>query len=278
MSRSARRQRPSGPPPAPEPLDAEVFDSHCHLDAMGCREPADLVAALAVAQAVGVRRVVTVGDTVESSRWCAWAAGCHPDVYAAVAIHPNEVGDIGEEDYDEIRRLAVDPRVRAIGETGLDYHWGRVDPAVQQEAFRRHIAIAKETGRALVIHDRQAHDDVLRILAEEGAPEWTVFHCFSGNADMAAVCVERGYVLSFAGPVTFTNAPGLREAVRVVPLDQLLVETDAPFLTPHPHRGQPNGPQMIPLIVRAISTEKQVDVGTLCAAISATGQRVFGTW
>lgn len=278
MSGSARRQRPTGPPPAPEPLDTEVFDSHCHLDAMGCREPADVAAALAAAQAVGVRRVVTVGDTVESSRWSVWAAGTHPDVYAAVAVHPNEVGEIGEAQYDEIHQLATHPRVRAVGETGLDYHWGRVDPVVQAEAFRRHIAIAKETGKALVIHDRDAHTDVLRILAEEGAPQWTVLHCFSGNADMAVICAERGYVLSFAGPVTFTNAPGLREAVREVPLDQLLVETDAPFLTPHPHRGRPNGPQMIPLIVRAISREKGVDAGTLCAAISVTGQRVFGAW
>lgn len=277
MSGSDRRRR-AEPPPSPEPLDAEVFDSHCHLDAMGCRTPEQVAAELAAARAVGIRRVVTVGDTVESSQWCARAAEEHPDVYAAVAVHPNEVGGITEADYLQIGRLAGLPRVRAVGETGLDYYWGRVEPAAQQEAFRRHIDIAKRTGRALVIHDRDAHDDVLRVLAEEGAPEWTVFHCFSGNAEMARVCVDRGYVLSFAGTVTFTNAPYLREAVRVVPLDQLLVETDAPFLAPHPHRGRPNGPRLIPLIVRAISVEKRVDVGTLCAAISQTGQRVFGAW
>ncbi|HEX5497188.1 MAG TPA: TatD family hydrolase [Mycobacteriales bacterium] len=278
MTGPSHRTRPTAPPPSPEPLPGEVFDSHCHLDAMGCREPAEVAAAVALARAVGVRRVVTVGDTVESSEWCVRAAGGHPDVYAAVAVHPNEVGGIGEAAYQRIRLLAENPRVRAIGETGLDYYWGRVDPAAQQEAFRRHIAIAKQTHRALVIHDRDAHEDVLRILAEEGAPEWTVFHCFSGNADMAGICVDRGYVLSFAGPITFTNAPMLREAVRVVPIDQLLVETDAPFLTPHPHRGRPNGPQMIPLIVRAICMEKRVELGTLCAAISVTGQRVFGAW
>jgi TatD DNase family protein len=266
------------PPPVPEPLDAEVFDSHCHLDAMGCRTDEDVAAALALAASVGVRRVVTVGDTGESSRWCARVAARHADVYAAVAVHPNEVGGLDEDAYDEIRRLAQQPKVRAVGETGLDYHWGRVDPAVQQEAFRRHIAIAKETGRTLVIHDREAHDDVLRILEEEGAPQWTVFHCFSGNADMARVCADRGYVMSFAGTVTFTNAPALREAVRVAPLDQILVETDAPFLTPHPYRGRPNGPQMIPLTVRVICREKRLDVGSLCAAIAATGRRVFGDW
>lgn len=272
------RQDRSTPPPLPEPLPAEVFDSHCHLDAMGARTDEEVAAAVALAQRVGVRRVVTVGDTVDSSRWCADVATRHPDVYAAVAIHPNEVKGVDEAGYEAIRRLAEQPRVRAVGETGLDYYWDRVSPAVQQEAFRRHIAIAKETGKALVIHDRLAHDDVLRVLEEEGAPQWTVFHCFSGNADFARVCADRGYILSFAGPLTFTNAPDLRAAVRTVPTDQILVETDAPFLAPHPHRGRPNGPQMIPLVVRAIAHEKGLDIGILCAAISATGQRVFGDW
>jgi TatD DNase family protein len=266
------------PPPAPEPLPAQVFDSHCHLDAMGCRDAADVAAAVARAQSVGVRRVITVGDTLASSAWCAQAAAGHPDVYAAVAVHPNEVAGIDADTYPALAELARRPEVRAIGETGLDYYWQRVEPAAQQEAFRRHIALAKEVGKALVVHDRDAHDDVLRVLAEEGAPQWTVFHCFSGDAEMARKCAAAGYLMSFAGNVTFKNAGALREAAAAVPLDQLLVETDAPFLTPMPHRGRPNGPYLVPLTVRLLAQVKQVDVTELCSVVTGTGERAFGKW
>jgi TatD DNase family protein len=186
--------------------------------------------AIAAAQAVGVRRMVTVGDTMESSRWCAATAGAFTDVYAAVAVHPNEVNAFNETDADELASMAALPDVRAVGETGLDYYWGRVDPLVQQAAFRTHIEIAKAAGKALVIHDRDAHGDVLRILLEVGAPDRTVFHCFSGDASMATQCAARGYYMSFAGTVTFKNAAALREAAAVAPLELILVETDAPFL------------------------------------------------
>ncbi|HVQ93982.1 MAG TPA: TatD family hydrolase [Mycobacteriales bacterium] len=270
---------PSGePPPAPEPLPAQVFDSHCHLDAMGCRDAADVAAVVAAAQAVGVRRVVTVGDTLASSRWCAEAAAGHPDVYAAVAVHPNEVAGIDEETYTALAELARRPDVRAIGETGLDYYWGRVEPAVQQEAFRRHIALAKEVGKALVIHDRDAHDDVLRVLAEEGAPQWTVFHCFSGDAEMARKCADAGYLMSFAGTLTFKNAAAQREAAAVAPLEQVLVETDAPFLTPMPYRGRPNGPYLVPLTIRRLAEVKGLDVIELCSVVTRTGEQAFGNW
>ena len=164
----------------------------------------------------------------------------------------------------------------AVGETGLDYYWDRTEPAAQQEHFRRHIALAKHVGKALMIHDRDAHDDVLRILREEGAPDQVVFHAFSGDAAMARECVAAGYVLSFPGVVTFRNAPTLREAAAVVPLDQLLVETDAPFLTPHPLRGRPNSPRLLPLTVRGLAEAAGVDLEAVCAAIMATGMRVFG--
>jgi TatD DNase family protein len=262
------------PPPLPEPLPAAVFDSHCHLDAMGV----DIGQSLADAAAVGVGRVVTVGDTLESSRWAAGIAAAWPAVVAAVAVHPNETADLDESTWDGLAELAALPRVRAIGETGLDYYWDRVPAGVQQEAFRRHIALAKAAGKALVIHDRDAHDDVLRVLREEGAPEWTVFHCFSGDAAMAAECVRAGYVLSFAGTVTFKNAPELREAAALVPLDQLLVETDAPFLTPVPYRGRPNAPYLVPLTVRALAAVKGVHVERLCEEVTRTGQRLFGDW
>jgi TatD DNase family protein len=266
---SARREGP--PPKAPEPLRVETVDAHCHLDAM----EVPVAQALEQARAVGITRVVTVGDTIASSQWCVATAEEHADVYAAVAVHPNEVGSMTDEDFAEIERLARLPQVRAVGETGLDYYWDRVEPRVQQEAFRRHIAIAKDAGKALVIHDREAHDDVLRILAEEGAPERTVFHCFSGDAAMAKVCADRGYAMSFAGNISFPSAASLRDAAAVAPLELLLVETDAPFLTPVPHRGRPNAPYLIPLTVRVLAEVKGVTEDTIAAATARTAEHFF---
>jgi TatD DNase family protein len=272
--RPADRGRQDHPAPAPEPLPVEVIDSHCHLDMVG----GDVAGAVAAAQAVGVRRIVTIGVDVATSQWAARAADEHPDVYAAVAVHPNDVDGIGDDEYAEIERLAALPRVRAVGETGLDYYRDWADPEKQRTAFRRHIAIAKSTGKALVIHDRDAHDDVLRILDEEGAPERVVFHCFSGDAAMARTCAERGYVMSFAGNVTFSSAGALRDALTEVPLDLLLVETDAPFLTPTPHRGRPNASYLVPLTVRAMAQTRGEPVETVAGAIAATAERVFGPW
>jgi TatD DNase family protein len=248
------------------------LDSHCHLDLM----EGSVEAALAAAQAVGIARVVSVGVDVPTSQWQVDVATRHEDVFAAVAIHPNEAHHADEAAWQGIAALAADPHVVAVGETGLDHYrtaaelWGR-----QEESFRRHIAIAKETGKALVIHDRDAHDDVLRVLESEGAPEHVVFHCFSGDAHFARRCVDRGYTLSFAGNVTFKNAGDLRDAAEVAPLDQLLVETDAPFLTPMPHRGRPNAPYLIPLTVRAIAEVKGVDEATVAAGVTQTAARVF---
>ena len=272
------RGREGEPPPAPEPLPVEVVDAHCHLDIMGGATPEAVAEAVAAAQAVGVRRVVTIGVDVPTSQWSAEAAQAHPDVYAGVAIHPNEAYLSTDDALDEIARLARLPRVRAVGETGLDYFRDTATPEQQQHSFRRHIAIAKESGKALVIHDRDAHEDVLRLLLEEGAPQRTVFHCYSGDAEMARVCADAGYYLSFAGTVTFKNAQNLRDAVAVAPLDLLLVETDAPFLTPMPHRGAPNAPYLIPLTVRAMAEAAGVDLDTMCAAIAANSERAFGAW
>ena len=267
--------RAGPPPPLPEPLPVPVFDSHCHLDAMGV----DVRQSLVDAAAVGVTRVVTVGDTLESSRWSADTAAAHPGVVAAaVGVHPNELGGVDGSTWDALAELADRPEVVAVGETGLDLYWGRVPQDVQEEGFRRHLALAKAAGKAVVIHDRDAHAGVLRVLREEGAPEHTVFHCFSGDAEMAAECVRAGYVLSFAGTVTFKNAPGLRAAAAVVPLDRLLVETDAPFLTPVPYRGRPNAPYLVPHTVRALAAVKDVPVERLCEEVTRTGQRVFGGW
>jgi TatD DNase family protein len=204
------------------------------------------------------------------------AARVHPDVYAAVAVHPTEVEGLDDAGYATLESLAGDPCVVAVGETGLDYYWDRTEPAAQQEHFRRHIALAKRVGKALMIHDRDAHADVLRILREEGAPERVVFHAFSGDADMARECAAAGYVLSFPGVITFRNAPGLREAAAATPIDQVLVETDAPFLTPHPYRGRPNAPRLLPLTVRGLARAAGHDLDELCAAVTETAQRVYG--
>jgi TatD DNase family protein len=267
--------------PAPEPLGVPVFDAHTHLDAMARRSgheaSAEFVAAtMQQARAVGVTRAITVGDTVASSEWCVAAANRHPDVYAAVAVHPTEITGLDDGDYAQLERLARDPRVVAVGETGLDYYWDRTEPEAQREHFRRHIALAKRVGKPLMIHDRDAHADVLRLLREEGAPDRVVFHAFSGDEAMARECVAAGYVLSFPGVVTFRNAPALRAAAAVVPLEQLLVETDAPFLTPHPHRGRPNAPYLLPWTVRGLAAALGRDVDEVCAAVAATGARLFG--
>jgi TatD DNase family protein len=293
VSRSAasRANRRGEPPPSPEPLPAPALDSHTHLDIVLGERPTDghgnwpsaddVDAEIAAAVAVNVPRLVQVGVDVPSSRWSAALAERHPNVLAAVAVHPNEAG-AGAADDDalaEIDRLAALPRVRAVGETGLDrYRTGPDGWAAQEAAFRAHIRIAKDRGVALVIHDRDAHDEILRVLEDEGAPEHTVFHCFSGDAAFAKACVERGYVLSFAGTLTFANAGYLREAAALTPVDQLLVETDSPFLTPMPHRGRPNASRLVPLTVRTLSEVTGVEPEQLCAGLTATAERVFGLW
>jgi TatD DNase family protein len=272
-------------PPAPEPLPLPVPDSHTHLDLTlaegGTGGPTSVAEAVAAAAAVGVDRIVQVGVDVPSSRWAATAAAEHPAILAAVAVHPNAAPRCADLDgaLAEIEALAGLARVRAVGETGLDYfRTGENGRSAQHESFRAHLDIAKRHGRALVIHDRDAHGDVLRVLDDAGAPEHVVMHCFSGDADFAVECLRRGYVLSFAGTVTFASAGALREAARVTPLEQLLVETDAPYLTPVPHRGRLNASYLVPLTVAALAAVKQLPVEALCEALSATAERVFGPW
>jgi TatD DNase family protein len=268
---------PAGVPP-PEPLPGVALDSHCHLDLI--ERPAGEV--LAAARAAGIARVVTVGVDLASSRWAARCAGEQAGVYAAVAVHPNEtaVPPAAERDavLAAIAGLAALPQVRAVGETGLDYYRDHADPAVQRDWFRAHIAIAKQAGKALMIHDRDAHEDVLAILEAEGPPEKVIFHCFSGDAAMAKRCAEAGYVMSFAGNITFKNAQPLRDAAAAAPAGLLLVETDAPFLTPVPHRGKPNSPALVAHTVRALADVKQIGVAEMCALVTATGERMFGPW
>jgi TatD DNase family protein len=271
-------------PEAPEPLPHPVVDNHCHLDVVRGDEPELAVdEALARSTAVGVPRIVQIGCELDSARWAVRVAEEHDAVVAGVALHPNEAPRLAErgelaDALDEIERLAAgSERVRAIGETGLDYF--RTDDsgrAAQHESFRAHVDMAKRLDRTLMIHDRDAHADVLDVLDEVGVPDRWVMHCFSGDADFAGACLDRGAYLSFAGTVTFRNAEPLREALKVVPPDRLLVETDAPFLTPEPHRGQVNASYLVPLTVRAMAAARGDDVGEMCAAIDANTDAAFG--
>jgi TatD DNase family protein len=272
------------PAPQPEPLSVFTVDAHAHLEIVTNAAPdsEEVRKVLDDARDAGVDRVVQVGYSAEQSQWCVDAAEHWKGrVLAAVALHPNEapvVEDL-EHDWSIIAKLAEHPRVRAIGETGLDYF--RTPPELrkrQQESFKWHIELAKKHKKALVIHDRDSHDDVLSVLLEVGAPEKTVFHCFSGDLEMAKICVERGYILSFAGTLTFKNAPQLREAVKIVPADQLLVETDAPFLAPSPHRGALNTPAQIANIVRAMADERDVSDAELATTLSNNAERIFGSF
>jgi TatD DNase family protein len=260
------------------PLPGEAFDSHCHLDLIERPVPG----VLADARAARITRVVTIGVDLPTSRWAADCAGSYPDVYAAVAVHPNETAraaaSAAQRDavLAEIAALARRPQVRAVGETGLDYYRDWAPRDTQREWFRAHIEIAKQAGKALVIHDRDAHEDVLRILDADGPPEHVIFHCFSGDAAMAKRCAEAGYAMSFAGNVTFSSAQQLRDAAAVAPAELILAETDAPFLTPVPYRGRPNSPAMVAYTLRALAEVRQADLAELCATVTATGERVFG--
>ncbi|MBW0104642.1 TatD family hydrolase [Pseudonocardia sp. KRD-291] len=272
VSAHGRRERPD----PPEPLGAPTVDSHTHLDACGCESAADVAAAMDRACAVGVTRAVTIADDLAAARWAVQAAHWDDRVFAAVALHPTRTAEVTERDLAEIESLAADPRVVAIGETGLDYYWDHSPPESQQDSFRWHIGLAKRTGKPLMIHDRDAHADVLRILREEGPPETVVFHCFSGDAAMARECADAGYVLSFAGPVTFKNAADLREAAALVPDAQYLVETDAPFLTPHPHRGRANEPYCLPWTVRGLASVRGDAAERVAEVTRRNAERIFG--
>lgn len=282
------RQREKGArdisyPASPEPLAVPVYDNHAHLE-IEDGQGMSLDEQLLRAGEVGVVGVVQAGGDIESSRWSAWAAASHPRVLAAVAIHPNEAPVYAEQGMlDEaiavIDELAAQPRVRAIGETGLDFFRTEGDGLrAQFESFEAHIALAKKHGLAMQIHDREAHDAVLETLERVGAPERTVFHCFSGDDEMARVAADRGYWLSFAGNVTFKNAQNLRDALAVTPRERILVETDAPFLTPAPFRGRPNAPYLIPVTVRFIAEELGMPLDELCAQLAANTLEVYGAF
>ncbi len=270
-------------PDLPEPLPHPVVDNHCHLDiARGEEAALDVETALSLAASVGVTRVVQIGCDLPGARWAVQVAESHGQVVAGVALHPNEAPRLAaegrlEEALGEIERLARSEHVRAVGETGLDYYrTGPEGREAQHASFRAHVELARTLDRTLVIHDRDAHADVLRVIDEVGAPRRWVMHCFSGDDAFARECLDRGAYLSFAGPVTFKNAEPLREALRVTPLDRVLVETDAPYLTPVPHRGRTNASYLVPLTVRSMAATRGIEVVDLCRAIEANTDAAFG--
>jgi TatD DNase family protein len=268
------------PPPPPEPL-APLIDAHTHLDACGATDAASITAIVDRAAAVGVQAVVTIADDLASARWVTEAADADPRVYAAVALHPTRAGALTDEAKAVIERLAGHPRVVAVGETGMDMYWpgkldGCAEPAAQRDAFAWHIDLAKRTGKPLMIHNRDADAEVLDVLAAEGAPETVIFHCFSSDAEMARTCVANGWLLSLSGTVSFRNARALRESASLIPAQQLLVETDAPFLTPHPYRGAPNEPYCLPYTVRALAELLERPAQDIAQETTSTAVRTYG--
>lgn len=290
MSKRASSSTPKSRswPQAPEPLPRPVVDNHTHFgmapDPEITPETRTLADQIERATRVNVDRYVHIGCTVDDARHAVQLAHAHREIVCGVALHPNEAARLASagvlaEALDVIAELALDDRVRAISETGIDRYWtGPEGMVAQRESFRAHIDLAKATDKPMQIHDRDAHAEVLEVLRSDGAPERTVWHCFSGDAQMARECVARGWFVSFAGTVTFKNAAALRHSLLEVPLSQLLVETDAPYLTPHPFRGKPNAPYLIPVTVRAMADVLDTDLGTLCDSLSANAEALYGPW
>ncbi|MFE5478628.1 MULTISPECIES: TatD family hydrolase [unclassified Nocardia] len=277
LIRVANTNRPA--PPVPPPL-APLIDAHTHLDACGATDAASTAAIVDRAASAGVGHVVTVADDLAAAQWAVRAANWDPRVYAAVALHPTRANALDDTAKAELEHLATDPRVVAVGETGLDYYWpgkldGCADIETQIEGFRWHIDLAKRVRKPLMIHNREADHDLLTVLLDEGAPDTVIFHCFSSDATMAEACVAEGYVLSFSGTVSFKNAHELREAAKLVPDDQILVETDAPYLTPHPYRGAPNESYCLPYTVRALAEVREQDPQTLAEITTANARRLY---
>jgi TatD DNase family protein len=276
------QRRDRGRPPLPEPLPHPVVDSHCHLD-IADGDWLETGDAIARAAEVGVRRIVQIGCDLAGAQWAVSAAEEHDALVAGVALHPNEAPRLADEGrldeaLAEIERLArAHDKVRAVGETGLDhYRTGPEGRGAQRTSFAAHVGLARRLDKTLVIHDRDAHEDVLDVLDGEGAPDRWVMHCFSGNPRFARACLDRGAYLSFAGTVTFKNAQPLRDALAMTPRDRVLVETDAPYLTPSPYRGRPNASYLVPVTVRAMAEVRGEDLADLCAAVDANTERAFG--
>lgn len=277
-TKASKKERPA--PPPPERL-APLIDAHTHLDACGAVDEESLRVIVDRAAAVGVETIVTVADDLAAAELASTLAHWDDRVFAAAALHPTRANHLDDHAKSVLEKLAGDPRTVAVGETGLDYYWpgkleGCAEVPEQEEGFRWHIDLAKRSGKPLMIHNREADADLVRVLLSEGAPETVIFHCFSSGPEMARTCVDQGWVLSLSGTVSFRNARDLHEAARLIPAGQLLVETDAPYLTPHPYRGAPNESYCLPYTVRALAEIRGDDAAELAAATTSTARRVYG--
>ena len=269
-------------PEIPKPLPEPVVDSHCHLDVTEAVSGLSPAEAIERAARVGVTRIVQIGCDVDGSSWAVAAAERWTNVVAGVAIHPNDAARLGARELHGalavVERLAGNSRVRAVGETGLDFYRTRDTGghALQRESFAAHVRFAKASDKTLVIHDRDAHDAILDVLDAEGVPDRFVMHCFSGDAEFAKECLDRGGYLSFAGTVTFNNNDSLRAALAATPLDRLLTETDAPYLTPMPYRGRPNASYLIPHTARLMASVLGIELAVVCNALNDNAEAAFG--
>jgi TatD DNase family protein len=272
-------------PELPEPLLVGTYDNHTHLEIADGDQPMDYLDHMSLAGQVGILGAVQVGVTLESSKWCAEVAAKDSRLLAAVAIHPNEAAKYEsrqtlDNDIEGINQLASEPRVRAIGETGLDFFRTEDSKGIefQQYSFERHIDIAKQHNLALQIHDRDAHDKVVETLLRVGAPDKVVFHCYSGDLELAKICTDNGWYTSFAGNITIKRNQHLRDSLKAMPKTKILVETDAPFLTPEPLRGRPNAPYLVPITVRFMAQQLGMDANELSGQIAQNTIEVYGSW
>ena len=272
-------------PELPEPLLVGTYDNHTHLEIADGDQPMDYQDHMSLAGQVGILGAVQVGVTLESSKWCAEVAAKDSRLLAAVAIHPNEAAKYPstqalDQDIEEIAKLATEPRVRAIGETGLDFFRTEDSKGIelQQYSFERHIEVAKANNLALQIHDRDAHEKVVETLLRVGAPDKVVFHCYSGDLELAKICSDNGWYTSFAGNITIKRNQHLRDSLKAMPKTKILVETDAPFLTPEPLRGRPNAPYLVPITVRFMAEQLGMDANELSGQIAANTIEVYGSW
>ena len=272
-------------PELPEPLLVGTYDNHTHLEIADGDQPMDYQDHMSLAAQVGILGAVQVGVTLESSKWCAEVAAKDSRLLAAVAIHPNEAAQYDslqklDQDIDDIADLASEPRVRAVGESGLDFFRTEDLKGIEQQhySFERHIEIAKQNNLALQIHDRDAHREVVETLLRVGAPDKVVFHCYSGDLELAKICKDNGWYTSFAGNITIKRNQHLRDSLKAMPTNRILVETDAPFLTPEPLRGRPNAPYLVPITVRFMADQLGMDANELSGQIAANTIEVYGSW
>ncbi|MEI3613535.1 TatD family hydrolase [Pseudogracilibacillus sp. SO30301A] len=251
-----------------------LFDTHVHLNARQFKE--DVEEVIARAHNKGVKQMVVVGFDNETIPLAIDIAEKHANIYAAVGWHPVDAIDYKEEHLSMLEKLSDHEKVVALGEMGLDYHWDTSPKDVQENVFRKQIQLARRVNMPIIIHNREATSDVIHILQEENAKDiGGIMHCFSGNITEMEACLEMNFYISLGGPVTFKNAKEVKEVAKVIPIDRLLIETDAPYLAPHPYRGKRNEPAFVTLVAEQIATLREMKYEELCHITTENAKKVF---